>query len=550
LLLACVAMTVRLVVGDGEAGTGPPIQVRLVDDPTIEIPLTLVAPPQLFEREVEQPVESTPEPIAESAAADAPAERELTIAPAATAETTIEPPPLLEPAEADNSAATTADIPAADATRPLVEVESPVASPSVEAASEPVDAAVVKNTAQPEQPWTSVEADASSAPSPPIAQLPRPYARRSATERLRWAQQQGGSTQTEAAVAAALKWLADAQSADGRWDASRFGAGVEMAVLGQNRGGAGADADVGVSALAVLAFLGAGNTHQHGDYPEVVRGGLEFLVNSQTNDGNLASRTGLYAQMYCHSMGTFALAEALAMTGDSWLEPAVRRAAEYSIRAQHPATGGWRYRVGDTGDTSQLGWQLMALWSAERAGIEVPPQTWSGAERFLRSVRRGNRGGLASYRPDGPASASMTAEALYCRQLVNQLVGGDADSAAVAEATAQVLAAPPDPSRLNLYYWYYATLALHHQQQASDRAMQAWQTWNSALTNALLDAQVVDGLENGSWNPDTVWGGYGGRVYTTAVAALCLEVYYRYAPLPSDSRWMATQPRVRRLPQR
>ena len=35
----------------------------------------------------------------------------------------------------------------------------------------------------------------------------------------------------------------------------------------------------------------------------------------------------------------------------------------------------------------------------------------------------------------------------------------------------------------------------------------------------------------GSWDPDTVWGGYGGRVYTTAMAALCLEVYYRYLPL-------------------
>ena len=122
-------------------------------------------------------------------------------------------------------------------------------------------------------------------------------------------------------------------------------------------------------------------------------------------------------------MASFALAEALAMTGDKRLEPAVRRAVEYSLRAQHPSTGGWRYRPGDTGDTSQLGWQLMSLWSAERAGIKIPPQTWTGAERFLRSVERGRHGGLASYRPDGPPSTPMTAEAMYCRQMVGEVLG-------------------------------------------------------------------------------------------------------------------------------
>ena len=90
------------------------------------------------------------------------------------------------------------------------------------------------------------------------------------------------------------------------------------------------------------------------------------------------------------------------MTGDKRLEPAVRRAVDYSLRAQHPSTGGWRYRVGDTGDTSQLGWQLMSLWSAERAGIKVPPQTWTGAERFLRSVRRGRVRRLGQLSPRRP----------------------------------------------------------------------------------------------------------------------------------------------------
>jgi hypothetical protein len=320
-------------------------------------------------------------------------------------------------------------------------------------------------------------------------------------------------------------------------------------VLGQDRGGAGADADSGLSALSLLAFLGAGHSHVEGDYQNVVAKGLEFLMRGQSADGHLAGETSLYARMYCHSMATFALAEALAMTGDKRLEPAVRRAIGYSLRAQHPATGGWRYRPGDQGDTSQLGWQLMSLWSAERAGIRIPPQTWTGAERFLRSVERGRVGGLAAYRPDGPASTPMTAEALYCRHIVAQVLDGVVDPRAADEATAALLSVPPEPSRVNLYYWYYGTLALHHQQDSSREAATAWQAWNTALAVTLVNSQTVNGPETGSWEPNCIWGGYGGRVYSTAVSAMCLEVYYRYTEEPGEAGWTATRPGVRRLPQ-
>jgi hypothetical protein len=375
-----------------------------------------------------------------------------------------------------------------------------------------------------------------------------PYAKRHAPDRLQYAERHGGSVQTEAAVAAALKWLAQTQSEDGRWDASRFGAGIEYAVLGHDRGGAGADADGGITALAILAFLGAGHSHVEGDYQTTVARGLEFLMREQTADGHLASSTSLYARMYCHSMSAFALAEALAMTGDKRLEPAVRRAVDYSVRAQHPSTGGWRYRPGDQGDTSQLGWQLMSLWSAERAGITVPPQTWTGAERFLRTVRRGRVGGLASYRPDGPPSTPMTAEAMYCRQIVGEALGSGTEPSTAAEATAALLAVPPEPSRVNLYYWYYGTLALHHQQGAGRDAENAWNTWNTALSLSLVNAQLSEGPEAGSWEPNCVWGGYGGRVYSTAIAAMCLEVYYRYTNDSSQDGWTASRMEVQRLP--
>ncbi len=239
-------------------------------------------------------------------------------------------------------------------------------------------------------------------------------------------------------------------------------------VLGQNRGGAGRNADTGISALALLAFLGAGHSHLQGEYRDTVQRGLDFLLRSQAADGSLFGDATLYAQMYCHSMATFALAEDEALSEDRRLEPSVTRAINFSLAAQNTGTGGWRYRPGDTGDTSQLGWQIMALASAKRAGINIPDQTWNRVDRFLRTVRRGNFGGLASYRADSPVSTSMTAEALYCHLVLEEINGLNFGEPATNEATRQLLADLPRAEHVNLYYWYYATLALHHRQQSGD----------------------------------------------------------------------------------
>jgi hypothetical protein len=84
---------------------------------------------------------------------------------------------------------------------------------------------------------------------------------------------------------------------------------------------------------------------------------------------------------------------------------------------------------------------------------------------------------------------------------------------------------PPGVGLTNHYYWYYATLALHQTQG------DAWRRWNTALQAKLLTNQRQDGLLSGSWDPDPVWGRCGGRVYSTSLCTLCLEVYYRYLPL-------------------
>lgn len=561
LMLAWAAMTVRIVAGDGDGnggGMGPSIRVRVIDD-AVEGPFVAEAgadeiddAPPLLEALAEPDESPEEEKLPEDTDVIAEETPDAVSSPSTVADVSpeVELPPSLEAIVAADAAEPPKLVDAG--TEPSV-AESPataaVESFAKEAKSQSAESAIARAGTEKSVAATAASTSARDSQSPTAPQATSPYSLRVTEGRLGLVEQQGGSGRTETCVSNALRWLAAAQSRDGRWDANEHGAGQEHMVLQQNRGGAGRNADTGITALALLAYLGAGHSHMHGDYQDTVRTGIDFLLRSQSTDGSLFGESTLYAQMYCHSMATFALAEALAMTGDRRLEPAVVKAVNFSIAAQNKSVGGWRYRPGDSGDTSQLGWQMMALASAERAGMRVPASTWERVNRFLNAVRRGSHGGLASYRPDGPASTSMTAEALYCRLLLSEATSSAVDEAAAQEATDTLLASLPTAERLNLYYWYYATLALHHRHAENDRAAAAWKRWNEAMTTAIVATQVTDGPNAGSWNTNTVWGGYGGRIYTTAVATMCLEVYYRYAPThPEDDRW--TSRPVREEPRR
>ncbi len=349
--------------------------------------------------------------------------------------------------------------------------------------------------------------------------MPEMYSNRSPGRRADAVISFGGSQKTEDAVASALKWLSINQEQDGRWSGVRFGAGQEHLVLGHDRNGAGANADTGITALSLMAFLAAGHTHLEGDYRASVQKGLEFLLRRQASNGSLAGDARLFAQMYCHAIATLAMSEALALTGDQRLAQAVQNAVNYSVRSQNRTGGGWRYQPGDQGDMSQFGWQVLALKSAELGGVDIPAETKRLMQKFLRRCSRGPAGGLAGYKPGHAPTATMTAEALLCRFLLQEQV----DPKTVDEAAQLLLSQPPGTSEFNLYYWYYASLALFH------AGGDSWLSWNQNLTSTLVNSQISSGQLKGSWDPNGVWCGYGGRVYSTAMATLCLEVYYRYA---------------------
>ena len=381
-----------------------------------------------------------------------------------------------------------------------------------------------------------------------MSEVPPVYRSRLDPNRTSLAQRAGASVASEQAVERALDWLARHQDADGRWDGgtSRFkdGSVFENDDSFTLHCPAGEvcfgecyywEADTALTGLSLLAYLGAGYTHVDGKYARTVGKGLEFLRQSQKADGDLRGPS-LAVGMYCHSMATLALCEAYALTGDARLRAPVERAVDFLVRSRAKDGLAWRYSPGaPTGDTSILGWAVMALKSAKTVGIPIPPPTQAGILEWLKKVSTGRDGGLALYQPNEKGTPTMTAEAWACRQFLE--VGGPGPAS--DEAAAFLIRNPSDRGELNIYYLYYGTLAMY--QHGGD----AWSTWNARVRDEVVRRQRVKGHMAGSWDPDdSPYGTKGGRIYGTALATLTLEVYYRFLRLyePSTVAPVAPKP--------
>ncbi|HJS06030.1 MAG TPA: prenyltransferase/squalene oxidase repeat-containing protein [Pirellulales bacterium] len=338
---------------------------------------------------------------------------------------------------------------------------------------------------------------------------------------------EGGTMYTEAAVAQGLYWLHRHQARDGHWSLDRFNRHGNC--NGRCGGEGDGESDVGATALALLPFLGAGQTHTRGIYKETVERGLMWLLEEQESNGDL--RGDGQGRMYAHGIASIVLCEAYALSGDETLRAPAQRAIDFIVRAQHKSSGrnsgGWRYEPRQAGDTSVVGWQLMALRSGRMGGLHVPSGTFTQAGKFLDHVQHGRYGGLYSYQRGRTPDAAMIAEGLLCRQYLGWPARHRGLHEGVNHLLAEHLPSKDDP---NIYYWYYGTQVMHH------LGGEAWERWNNATREALVEMQERDGHEAGSWSPEGgAIGGHdvrvGGRIYMTALAICTLEVYYRHLPI-------------------
>jgi hypothetical protein len=335
-----------------------------------------------------------------------------------------------------------------------------------------------------------------------------PLGKRAANQRGKYVKARGGSDESEAAVAAALKWLALHQRKDGSWSFDHREGPCKT-----NPGNL-ADSFNGATALALLPFLGAGQTHKHGEYKATAKAGLKYLMENMKIKGEAGQLTD-GGTMYSHGLASIALCEAYALTEDRELMAPAQAAVNYILFAQDPVGGGWRYAAKQPGDTSVTGWQVQALHVAKLGGLKVSDAALKDANTFLDSVQSMD-GARYGYTTPG-TGIGTTAEGLYCRSLLGWTVKENKAIPAGIEIIAKT-----GPSKNNLYYNYYATQLLRH--HLSD----AWKAWNEKLSDSLIGSQAKEGAERGSWYIAGDHGSErGGRIYCTAMATLILESYYR-----------------------
>ncbi len=338
----------------------------------------------------------------------------------------------------------------------------------------------------------------------------------------------------------ALEWLARHQDADGRWDCDQF---MKHDLEGEICDGAGnAVHDVGVTGLALLAFLGDNHTLRAGKYRDVVKRGVMWLRSEQQDNGLFGSDTS-HDYIYDHAIATYAMCEACGLSRSRLLRPVAQRALNYLESHRNPYSV-WRYqpRDGDN-DTSITGWAIMAYEAGKFFELQVSDAALQCCAAWLDQVCDSN--GRHGYRKQGELSSrkpgdhktrfpvdrgeAMTAVGLFSRFFLGQ---NPKEVPVMKQAATLIGKKPPvwdeGAGAIDHYYWYYATYALF---QIGGRP---WQQWQKALGKAILPTQHQDRSRPnhlGSWDPVGAWGDDGGRVYSTAILTLTLQAHYRYSPL-------------------
>ncbi len=352
----------------------------------------------------------------------------------------------------------------------------------------------------------------------------------------------GGGKSYSEAIDAGLQWLKNHQDEDGKWDCDQFMKHDDPA-SDMCDGPGNAVHDVGVTGLALLAFLGDGSTMRSGPYKEVIKKGVKWLKENQDPNSGLFGTANSHDFIYDHAIAAYAMCEAFGLSNSSLLKETAQKGINYLEQHRNPYSV-WRYQPRDNdNDTSVTGWCIMAYESGEFFGLTINKEalkysaTWldqvsdpSGLHGYTKQGEPSSRkGGDHSARFPPDKGAAMTAVALFCRYFMNQ----DPKEKPVMKAAADlILTKPPiwdvKAGTIDHYYWYYATYALF---QAGGKH---WDEWRKRLDSAVLKNQHRDKAKKnlwGSWDPTCCWGEDGGRVYSTATLTLTLEAYHRYTRL-------------------
>ena len=334
-------------------------------------------------------------------------------------------------------------------------------------------------------------------------------------DRMRRLKREGGKEKTEEAVLKGLKWLKNVQNADGSW------------------GGTYAPSMTG---LALLSYLGHCEKQDSPEYGDTVIRAIKYLLaKNEAQAGKMYARKPAYETGIC----TYALGEAYIVTKNFRPKiPGIDKALERSVAVivdRQKADGGWDYGYSTAmtkgSDTSVAGWQMQALKVAKMTGLEfkgIDKAMDKAMENMMRV--RGPKGGFGYREAQDKLSLSGVGV------LAMQMWDPKKYRKEIDQGVEFILDSHPgrhEKPHFNKYGWYY------HTQACFQAGGKAWKDWNNYFQDEVVDHQNADG----SW---TDWGHHGhgpdansveGKVYSTTLCILMLEIYYRYLQNTGDDKY-------------
>jgi len=273
--------------------------------------------------------------------------------------------------------------------------------------------------------------------------------------------------------------------------------------------GPSAASEVEVTGWALLAYLGAGYTHERpARLASTVSDAQKFLLAAQRPDGRLGT-----GAIRAHAVAGLALSESYGMTKDPNLAPPVTAAVKWTESAQLP-TGGWPAKPGGEADARTTALCTLFLKGARNAGLPVAIKSFQLAAPWTqREIKRGNAKG-GGPRPEDTAAVWLTRWTMgYGRK--------DRHQTAMA---ANLIGRKEEALKDSLNAWFNWMGQFY-------TGGTNWRTWDSFARKKLLDSQFTRGQHYGGWPVKTPETRRLGRSGTTALNVLCLEIYYRYLPI-------------------
>jgi prenyltransferase beta subunit len=273
----------------------------------------------------------------------------------------------------------------------------------------------------------------------------------------------------------------------------------------------------GITALAGLAFMQAGNLPGRGKYGKEVQNCLDFVLNSCTESGLIASDM-TQGPMYGHGFATLFLAEVYGMTGDEAVKEKLQKAVRL-IQITQNKEGGWRYQpVPYDADISVTICQVMALRAARDAGIKVEKDVIDKSIQYVLACQnpdggfsymaRGGGGGSSGF----PRSAAGVAALYYA---------GMFEGKNIEKGLNYLRQFTPGPGRGTnhdghyFYGQYYAVQAMFL------AGGDYWAKWYPGIRDELISNQRATGEWDGDFSPD----------YATSMALIVLQMPNRYLPV-------------------